>query len=59
MWIFAEILDECTQFEAVDGKSGIGNPRCRRIQSQKDVNIGASTAGSTEVGDGTMPTRRK
>src|SRR5260370_18318999 len=24
--IFAEILDECTQFEAVDGKSGIGNP---------------------------------
>ena len=27
MWIFAEILDECTQFEAVDGKSGIGKPR--------------------------------
>jgi hypothetical protein len=24
--LFAELLDECTQFEAVDGKSGIGNP---------------------------------
>jgi hypothetical protein len=26
MWIFAELLDERTQFEPIDGKSGIGNP---------------------------------